>query len=288
MSLTDVTTTPIRPVGRRRTRVAWTMTPSRSSVSTSARPTPSRPTAQMSWTRVPRRPSQRAALAAEPPWRSITRPDTSVPRTIVCDGVRTASSIRSPRTTTDGRFDRPPPIGPRRSRRAIPVAPASRPRGVEGDAEGRSAIAPSITAEGGGPLVGWPHPGARTPSRRPRLGQPTIGSPSHDRRRRDARPPRHRHDPDPVDRRRPEGELGPPGRTDGRGADGLHAVDALPAPRPARSEVARSRSVRPERRPRQHAALLAPPPDRLRPPARRSSSSSASGAAGPRATRSTG
>ena len=159
MSLTDVTTTPIRPVGSRRTRAAWTMTPSRSSASTSARPTPSRPTAQMSWTRVPSRPSQRAALAAEPPWRSITRPDTSVPRTIVCDGVRTASSIRSPRTTTEGPFDRRPAIGPRRSRRAIPVARRG-PRDVDGDAEGRSAIGTSITAEGRGPLVGWPHPGA--------------------------------------------------------------------------------------------------------------------------------
>ena len=35
-----------------------------------------------------------------------------------------------------------------------------------------------------------------------------------------------------VDRRRPEGELRSPGRPDGRGADGLRPVDALPAPRP--------------------------------------------------------
>ena len=43
---------------------------------------------------------------------------------------------------------------------------------------------------------------------------------------------------------------GHPGRPDGRGADGLRPVDAVPAPRPDAPRLARSRPVRPVRRPR--------------------------------------
>ncbi len=89
--------------------------------------------------------------------------------------------------------------------------------------------------------------------------------------RRDARPrpPRHRHDPDALDRWRPAGELGAPGRPDGRRADGLRPLDALPPPRADPPGLAGPRPLRPQRRPRQHAAVLAAPPHRLRPRARR-------------------
>ena len=80
----------------------------------------------------------------------------------------------------------------------------------------------------------------------------------------DPRPARDRHDPDALDRRRPEGELRPSGRPDGRRADGLHALDAVPPPRPDPPGLARPRPLRPERRPRVDAPVLAPPPDRLR------------------------
>src|SRR4051812_38706038 len=81
---------------------------------------------------------------------------------------------------------------------------------------------------------------------------------------RDHRPPRDRHDPDALHRWRPAGKLGPPRRPDGRGADGLHALDPLPATRPEPPVLARPRPVRAERRPRVDAPLFAPPSDRLR------------------------
>ena len=61
------------------TRDTRAVTPSARTASTSARPAASRPTAAMSVDRAPSRPSQRAVLAAEPPWTSETRPGTSVP-----------------------------------------------------------------------------------------------------------------------------------------------------------------------------------------------------------------
>ena len=83
------------------------------------------------------------------------------------------------------------------------------------------------------------------------------------------RPARDQHDPDAVDRRRPEGELRPPRRADGRGADGVCPVDPLPAPRPDAPGLAGPRPLRPVRGPRVDAPVLAAPPDRLRPDARR-------------------
>ena len=76
-----------------------------------------------------------------------------------------------------------------------------------------------------GPVAGRPTMALHLPAR--------AGVPPDDRCR-DARPrpPRDRHDPDAVDGRRPAGELRASGRPDGRGADGLHAVDAVPAARP--------------------------------------------------------
>ena len=57
---------------------------------------------------------------------------------------------------------------------------------------------------------------------------------SHLRRR---PPARGRHHPHPVHRRGPAGQQRPPGRPDGRGADGLRAVDPLPAAtRPTRPD----------------------------------------------------
>ena len=57
---------------------------------------------------------------------------------------------------------------------------------------------------------------------------------------------------------------GPPGRPDGRRADGLHALDALPPPRPVPPRLAGPRPLRPVGRPRLDAPLLAPPPHGLR------------------------
>ena len=83
------------------------------------------------------------------------------------------------------------------------------------------------------------------------------------------RPPRDRHDPHPVDRRGPAGELRTPRRPDGRRPDGVRALDAFPPTRPDAPCVAGSRPLRPVGRARLDAPLFAPPPDRLRPPARR-------------------
>ena len=46
-----------------------------------------------------------------------------------------------------------------------------------------------------------------------------------------------RHDPDPVDRRRPEGELRPPGRPDGRRADGLRRCGRASCATPRRTRT---------------------------------------------------
>ena len=113
----------------------------------------------------------------------------------------------------------------------------------------------------------WPGDG-RHPRRiaGPRLQWPdlqTTGVRLHDPGH-GPRPAVHRHDPDALHRRRPEGELRAPGGPDGRGPDGLRPVDPLPAPRPDAARLAEPRPVRAERRAREHAALLAPPPDRLR------------------------
>ncbi len=76
------------------------------------------------------------------------------------------------------------------------------------------------------------------------------------------RPALHQHDPHALDRRDPEGQLGPPGHADGAGAGRLHALAALPALRPRRPDLARPRPLRALRRPRLDAALLAAPPGR--------------------------
>ena len=94
--------------------------------------------------------------------------------------------------------------------------------------------------------------------------------PPDDRRDDRPRPPRHRHDPDAVDRRGPAGQFRASWRPDGRGGDGLHALDAVPAARPDASGLARPRPVRAVGRARQHAPLLAPASHRLRRHARRS------------------
>ena len=106
----------------------------------------------------------------------------------------------------------------------------------------------------------------------------------HDHRH---RPAVDRHDPNPIHRRGPEGELRTPGRPHGRGADGLRPVDAVPAPRPDPPGLARPRPLRAQRRAREHAALLAPAPDRLRASRSRTWSRSASGAASRPAIRNT-
>ena len=63
----------------------------------------SRPTAATSDDRAPSRPSQRAVVAADPPWASPTRPGTSVPCSSGRSGRSTTSTTRSPITTIRGR-----------------------------------------------------------------------------------------------------------------------------------------------------------------------------------------
>src|ERR1035437_1704199 len=112
---------------------------------------------------------------------------------------------------------------------------------------------------------------ASTQGTEARQGCLPVGSGVGDRidgRRRRPLPTRDRHNSDAFHGRRPEGQLRPSRRPDGDGADGLHAVDAIPAPRPQRPELAESRPLPALRRPRQHAALLAALSDRLRPDAR--------------------
>ena len=103
-----------------------------------------------------------------------------------------------------------------------------------------------------------------------------------------ARPAERRHDPDPLHRRHPEGELGSPGPSARRGADGLRAVAEVPGARPDRSGLGRPRPVRAVRRARQHAALRAPAPDRVRALARRDQELPTVAEQDPRDTRSSG
>ena len=175
--------TPILPVRAPAMRTTRGVTPSALMTSTRARPAASRPTAAISDERAPRRPSQRAAVAAEPPWARKTRPGTSEPCSSARSGLSTTSTTRSPTTTTRIRpVDRRVPVGRR-----------------DGMTRGYR-----------------PH-------------RPTM---AHGRRDDRHRPTRHRHDPHALDRWRAAGELRAPGRPDGRGADGVRAVDAVPAPRP--------------------------------------------------------
>src|SRR6187549_3965497 len=88
-------------------------------------------------------------------------------------------------------------------------------------------------------------------------------------RRREARTARHQHDPYAVHRRRAGGQQWPPGRADGRRANGVCRVDAIPPPRPDPPGLVWPRPLRAVERPRQHAAVLVAPLDRLRPATRR-------------------
>ena len=81
----------------------------------------------------------------------------------------------------------------------------------------------------------------------------------------DDRPHHHQHDPLPRRRHGGEGQVGPPRRAARHGADGVGAVEPLPALRPRRSRVAGPRPLRALRRARLGAALRPAPPRRLRP-----------------------
>ena len=106
---------------------------------------------------------------------------------------------------------------------------------------------------------------AREPPRRAGPDErPAHPGDSDDHRHGPARPAGGRHDPHPLDRRRPAGELRAPGRADGHGADDLRAVDPPPPPRPDEPGLAEPRPLRPERRPRVDAPVLDAPPDGLR------------------------
>ena len=70
-------------------------------------------------------------------------------------------------------------------------------------------------------------------------------SPAHGRRRPTSTASGDRHDPHPVDRRGPAGELRTPRRPDGRRPDGVRALDAFLRTRPDAPCVAGSRPLRP-------------------------------------------
>ena len=72
--------------------------------------------------------------------------------------------------------------------------------------------------------------------------------------------PVHQHDPGTVDGRDPEGQLRPPRDADGDGAGRLHALAALPALRPGRSDLAQPGPLRALRGSCLDAALVAAPP----------------------------
>ena len=165
----------------------------------------------------------------------------------------------------------------------VPVTPSAEP---EGSSRGAVLLAsealgliPSLEAAPAGTRPVIPADPARHARYRARPGPaPAALRPAgaaHDRGEESgvhdgsrSRPALRQHDPVPGGRRRAAGEVRPSRSADGRGADGVRPVDALPAPSPGRSGVARSRPVRPVRRPRLDAALRAPPPHGLRPPAR--------------------
>ena len=105
---------------------------------TSARPSGSRPTAQTSVVRAPSRASQRAVVAAEPPWRSATRPGTSVP--ISSGAARGEHDIEH----RGRRRRRRAALGPRPPRRGR--AGTRQVRRVEGSGHGRriAALVPTM------------------------------------------------------------------------------------------------------------------------------------------------
>ena len=225
------------------------LTPSSLTASTRARPAGSRPTAATSVVRAPSRASQRAVLAADPPWTSDTRPGTSVPRSSGRAGARTTSTMRSPSTTI-----RAGPLAARRVGRRGRGGRGARNFGM--GFEDRRARAASLGARLG-----------RTYNVRPSAARAGVPPDDHCRDAR-PRPPRDRHDSDPLDRRRPAGELRASRRPDGRGADGVRALDAVPPPLPDEPGMARPGPLRAVGRACLDAPLLAAPPDRLRPPAR--------------------
>ena len=122
---------------------------------------------------MPRRPSQRAAFEAEPPWRMITRPVTSVPRSSPRSGASTTSSTRSPTTTTRGG------AAPRRRAPTAGRRCGRRPgRGRLGIGRGYAAgSGPSDGLGAGGPSFRtWRVPASRTPDvRRVHLRRPKSG-----------------------------------------------------------------------------------------------------------------
>ena len=200
--------------------------------------------------RAPSRPSHRAVVAADPPATSADVP-----------GDVGAREHRPGRREDDIDHEIAQHDDPRHGRHHGPAA--ARSARAVGPRRSEARHAAMVPARPAGPSDRGPRP---TMTALPHAPTPELPD---DRRDARPRPPRHRHDPDALDRWRPAGELGAPGRPDGRRADGLRPLDALPPPRPDPPGLARPRPLRPQRRPRQHAAVLAAPPHRLRPLARR-------------------
>ena len=86
---------------------------------------------------------------------------------------------------------------------------------------------------------------------------------AEDRHEGPARRAVRQHHPLPRRRRGGEGEVGPPRHADGHGRHGLRSLDRVPAPRSECAALEQPRPLRPLRRPRLDAALLAAASDRL-------------------------
>ena len=136
---------------------ARTVTPAPRSAATRLRPGPSRPTAQTSVQRTPSRASQRAVVAAEPPWWSRTTPGTSVP----C-----SQRTRRGEDHVEGQVpeDDGPATGPR-SRLACAVGATASGRGYAGTSP------PGGAAPGASRARSEPRP---QPSRSPRAAAPAA------------------------------------------------------------------------------------------------------------------
>src|SRR5258705_6602122 len=157
-----------------------------------------------------------------------------------------------------------------------------------GSSSGSTGSTPAAAAIAGAAAWAWPSSRARarrsaagsgSSTRRPGRDSWSNWTPRRARRARrarvaadhEARPgdAGDQYAPDPVDRRRAEGQLRTPRIAARRCADGLRAVAAPPQARPERADLVRSRPLRAVGGPRLGAAVLAAPPHRLRARARR-------------------
>ena len=186
----------------------------------------------------------RAAPAIEPPSPPIRRRGRTrgrarrVPRSMSRAGARTTSTTMSPTTTTRGRS------AARRVRTGMRARRDTRMAGTRPSIPAGSTSSPRYDERRGSTRRAVCADDARSDAP---VGTGATGE-SDDPRHGPARSTRDRHHPDARDRRRPAGELRASRRADGRGADGLRAVDAAPPPRAGQPALAEPRPLRPVRR----------------------------------------